>query len=80
MAGRLVSELSLFFKKALYEVKASRFQLPAVTYYYKVLDLGCCGSPRSASDYCKISRFHFFFQEKPISAKVKFKTLGLQLY
>ena len=69
MAGRLVSELSLFFKKALNEVKASRFQLPAVTYYYKVLDLGCCGSPRSASDYCKISRFHFFSKKNQSALK-----------
>ena len=27
------------------------WKLPAVNYYHKTLHLGCCSSPRSASDY-----------------------------
>ena len=32
-------------------------RLPAVNYYHKVLHLGCCSSPRSASEHSNIGRY-----------------------
>ena len=39
------------FEMERFVIIVNGFQLPAVNYYHKALHLGCCSSPRSASDY-----------------------------
>ena len=53
------------------------FQLPAVNYYHKVLHLGCCSNPRSASgnygDKTNIKNFsccHWIFNSMLVHKKI----------
>ena len=54
--NNLIYLLTFFTFIYIYKLNFLAFLLPAVNCYHKELHLGCCSSPRSASEYCNANQ------------------------